>query len=139
MARDRIELVKEFLAKIGCFDMEAVRGFLAEDAVMTFPYLDQLPDITGRDAIVEQIESTVPVVMEAMNFTFTEFHPTADPDCLIAEYTSKCPLRGSDGFYENEYIAVFKFRGDEITLYKEYLDPTRMAVHAEVLGDELSG
>lgn len=121
----RVGIVSDFLDSIGNLDFERVAARLADDAVMTLPFLD-LPPTNGRDAIVGQLSASIPRLFERMNFFFDAWYD-AGPDTVIAEYHSECPRKNQQGTYRNTYIAVFGFRGDKITLYKEYLNPTRMA------------
>ena len=130
----KIAIIRQFLECIGRLDVEGAGEFLHEDAVMTFPYIDQIPDVVGRQAIIDQIAGTVPKMLKEMNFTYDAWHETTDPDVVIAEYHSKCPLLNGQGFYENDYICVFRFKDGRIALYKEYLNPARMAVYGDQLG-----
>jgi ketosteroid isomerase-like protein len=134
MASNKIAAVSEFMQRLGRMDIAGASELLAEDAVMALPYLDQLPDLHGRAAIVAQIEATMVQMLEAMHFTFDAWYEAQDGETVIAEYTSKCPIRGQDGFYENAYVGIFKLKGGKITLYKEYLNPLKLDLYAEHLG-----
>ena len=123
----RVEVVKEFLDGIGNLDFETVGQHLAGHAVMTMPLVEGLPPTEGRDAIVGQLSATVPQMFERMNFFYDAFYEVADSDIVIAEYHSECPRKADAGVYRNVYITVFGFDGEKIALYKEYLNPTRLA------------
>lgn len=123
--RRRVKIITEFLNGIGDLDFDTVARHLADDAVMTLPFLD-IPSTNGRDAIVGQLSASVPRMFERMTFHYDAFYDVADSDTVIAEYHSECPRRGG-GEYRNTYITVFGFSGEKITLYKEYLNPTNMA------------
>jgi ketosteroid isomerase-like protein len=125
-AVDKAGVVAEFLTKIGKLDIDGAAEHLDENAVMCLPYLDQIEDVRGRDAIVERIKATVPAMLTEMVFTFDAWYETAQPDVVIVEYRSKCPWRGRDGFYENTYIGIYGFNGQKIILYKEYLNPLKL-------------
>lgn len=122
-SQEKIKIVTEFLERIGRLDIRGAGELLHEDAVMMLPYVDPVPDVIGKQAIIEQLEATTPKMLEYMKFTFDEWYPTADPNCLIVEYRSSCARRDRGGLYENSYISVFKFIGNKISLYKEYLNP----------------
>jgi len=124
-AGDRAATVTEFLDSIGRLDFDAVGRILADDAVAVYPFIDGLPPVQGKDAIVEQLSATIPQLFERMNFTVDHCHATVDDDVLIAEYHSECPRVGG-GTYTNTYIAVFGFAGNRISLYKEYMNPSKI-------------
>ncbi len=121
----RVGIITAFLDGIGDLDFERVAQCLTDDAVMTLPFLD-IPLTNGRAAIVGQLSASVPRMFERMNFFYDAWYD-AGPDTVIAEYHSVCPLKDRPGEYRNSYITVFGFRGNQIGLYKEYLNPTRMA------------
>ena len=122
----KVRIVTDFLNSIGSLDFDAVGRHLAENAVMVLPFVDGLPPVHGKDAIVDQLRSAIPQMFERMNFTFDEWYEVRDTDTLIAEYHSECPQKGTAAVYRNSYITVFRFEGEKITLYKEYLNPSRM-------------
>jgi ketosteroid isomerase-like protein len=124
----RVEIVTDFLNSIGNMNFDRVEQHLADDAVMIAPFVDEMPPMQSRSAIVNQLRSTVPQMFERMNFTCDEWYDVGDADALIAEYHSECPLKGNGGTYRNTYITVVRFDGDRISLFKEYLNPQRMMV-----------
>jgi ketosteroid isomerase-like protein len=124
-ARDRAETVTEFLNSIGKLDFNAVDRLLADDAIAEFPFIDGLPPVLGKKAIVDQLSGTIPQMFERMYFTVDKCYAATDDDALIAEYRSECPRVGG-GTYTNRYIAVFRFEGDQISLYREYMDPSKI-------------
>lgn len=123
---ERIALATEFLTRLGRLDAAGVAELLTPDAVMILPFLDAVPDVLGREAIVRQIETTMQPTLESMHFTFDAWHETAGGDVVIGEYRSRCPLLAG-GVYENAYVGFFTFDGDRIAGYKEYLNPLAMA------------
>lgn len=120
----RVAIITEFIGGIGDFDFDTVASCLADDAVMTLPFLD-LPATTGKAAIVGQLSASVPRMFERMNFFYDTWYDVAGSGTVIAEYHSECPRRDG-GEYRNSYITVFEFTGEKISLYKEYLNPTKM-------------
>jgi ketosteroid isomerase-like protein len=122
---ERVRAVRGFLNGIGDLDFDRVEHHLAEDAVMVLPFVDEVPPTRGRSAIVDQLRNSVPAMFERMNFTYDEFYDVCDADAVVAEYHSECPQRGTGKLYRNTYITVFRFDGDKITLYKEYLNPLK--------------
>ena len=132
--RERVRIVTEFLDGIGDLDFDSVDRHLAAEAVMVLPFVEALPPVQGSTQIVERLRSTVPQMFERMNFTYDEWYDVRNADAVIAEYHSECPQRGGDAIYRNSYIGVFGFDGDKITLYKEYLNPEKMAAFITSVG-----
>lgn len=126
----RVAIVREFLDSIGNLDFDRVAQLLTEDAVMSLPFLPDLPPTRGGAAIAAQLGATVPRMFDRMDFHYDEFYEVRDADTIIAEYHSECP-RKDGSVYRNSYITVFGFRigleGERISLYKEYLNPTQLA------------
>ena len=133
-ALNKIEVVREFLERLGRQHIDGAGELLDEDAVMVFPFIEALEDVKGKAAIVGQIKATMVEMLECMNFTFDAWYEAIDGETVITEYRSKCPIRGQNGFYENTYVGIFAFKGDRIALYKEYLNPLKLDLYAEQLG-----
>jgi len=130
----RPEIVRVFLERLGRMEIDHAADLLDDDCVMVFPYVEALDDVVGKAAIVTQIKATMVEMLEAMHFTFESWFETGDGSTVIAEYRSKCPIRGRAGaFYENAYIGIFGFKGDRIVLYKEYLNPLKLDLYADKL------
>ncbi len=123
----KVRIVTDFLNSIGNLDFDAVGQRLAENAVMVLPFVDGLSPVHGKDAIVNQLRSSIPQMFERMNFAFDEWYDVRDADALIAEYHSECPQKGTGVMYTNSYITVFRFEDDKISLYREYLNPSRLS------------
>lgn len=121
----RVEVVTDFLDGIGDLDFDRAGRLLADDAVMVLPFVD-MPELQGKSAIVDQLRSSIPQMFDRMNFTYDNWYDVDADAALIVEYHSECPQKGSGGTYTNSYISVFRFEGDKISLYKEYLNPLRM-------------
>jgi uncharacterized protein len=123
----RVATVREFLDSLGNLDFDRVEQRLAQDAVLVLPFVEEVPPVRGRSAIVEQLRNSVPLMFERMNFTYDEWYDVRDADAVVVEYHSECPQKGTGKIYRNTYITVFRFDQDKITLYKEYLNPLKFA------------
>jgi len=121
-------IVTEFLDRLGALQIEAAGEHVAEDAVMHFPYLPGDNLFEGRQAIIDQFNKTLPVFWDYMEFIPKDWYPGADGEVLIAEFSSKAVKKGNTGTYANEYIAVFRFRGDKLTLIREYFNPSLLQI-----------
>ncbi|GAA2554507.1 nuclear transport factor 2 family protein [Mycolicibacterium diernhoferi] len=122
----RVEIATDFLNSIGSLDFEEVGRHLADDAIMALPFLDDLPALHGKSAIVDQLRNTIPHLFRRMDFTFDQWYNIRESDAVIAEYHSEAIMLASDNAYRNSYITVFRFDGDRISLYREYLNPAKM-------------
>ncbi len=122
----RVEITTDFLNRIGSLDFEGVGRHLADDAIMVFPFLDGLPALHGRSAIIDQLRNTIPHMFRRMDFTFDQWYDIRGEDAVIAEYHSEGLKLASDDAYRNSYITVFRFDDDQISLYREYLNPMKM-------------
>jgi ketosteroid isomerase-like protein len=135
----RVAIVKKLLDGMAALDFGLVERHLADDAIMVLPFLEALPPITGKRAIVDQTSATMEQMFERMEFTYDAWYDVHDSDTVIAEYRSEATLKGSREVYCNQYIAIFAFDGDKISLYKEYLNPVNlMAVAPQADGGPAS-
>jgi len=124
--KGKIETIIEFLTLIGKKDFTGASEHLHPEAVMELPYFESVPPLVGRDTIINQFLATSDKIHERMDFTFNAWYPTLDPDVIIVECDSYCPLIGGEGVYENDYITIFRFKADKIILYREYLNPAKI-------------
>ena len=124
--RKRVAVVTAFLNGVGNLDFDTVGQQLADDAVMVLPFVDEVPEVHGKSAIVDQLRNSIPQMFERMDFAYDEWYDVHGADALVAEYHSDCPQKGNGGTYQNRYITVFRFDGDKISLYKEYLNPLKL-------------
>jgi len=129
----KVDIVTDYLDSIGALDFDAVGEHLADNAVMTVPFTptaDDLPPLVGKQAILDQMRGVILPAFVRMDFTVDEWYDVSDPEALIAEYRSVCPLKRG-GEYRNSYVGVFRFEGDKITLHKEYFNPIKLTALAE--------
>lgn len=122
---ERVQIARDFLDSIGSFDFERAERHLASDAVMTLPFVDDLPPTRGSTAIINQLRTSMPAMFERMDFTYDQWYEVNGENLVIAEYHSEAARLGNGGIYRNAYITVFGFEAGKITLYKEYLNPLR--------------
>ena len=50
-------------------------------------------------------------------------HDMADPDSLIAEYSSHSAYLPTGKPYSNSYVGLLEFAGGKVTRWREYLNP----------------
>ena len=95
----------------------------AVDGVLEFPYAPTgWPDrFAGRDALWQQMEKFAEHLEVA--FSGLEFHPTADPELVIAEYRADGRALRTGLEFHQRYISVVRVRGGEILLYRDFWNP----------------
>jgi ketosteroid isomerase-like protein len=57
------------------------------------------------------------------DYRIVEIHDLAEPDRLVAEYTSHSRYLPRDVPYSNRYVGYFEFRDGRITRWREYVNP----------------
>ena len=131
--RRKIEVVTDFLDRTGNLDFDSAGQLLAENAVMIMPFVDEMPRLEGRTAIIDQMRSVIPRMFERMNFAYDAWYDVCnEEDTLIAEYHSECPWTGGAGTYRNSYITVFRFEGDKISELRIFMDSAPIGTKAPI-------
>ena len=128
----KVNIVTDYLDSIGALDFDGAGEHLADNAVMMVPFTpgtEDVPSLVGKQAILDQMRGVILPVFARMDFTFDEWYDLTDPDALIAEYRSVCPLKRG-GEYRNAYVGVFRFQDDKIALHKEYFNPIKLSALA---------
>ncbi len=121
-------IVTSFLDRLGALEIDHAGEHVADDAVMHFPYLPGDNLFEGKAAIIAQFKKTLPEFWDTLKFIPKDWYPGADGEVLIAEFSSKAVKKGNTGTYANEYIAVFRFRGDKLVLIREYFNPVLLQI-----------
>lgn len=124
----KVDIVTNYLGKIGSLDLDGAGRCLADNAVMTVPFApsaEELPPMVGKQHILDQMRDTMMRAFLRMEFTVDEWYDVSNANMLIAEYRSVCPLKRG-GEYRNSYVGVFRFEGDKIALLKEYFNPIKL-------------
>ncbi|MBO0866136.1 MAG: nuclear transport factor 2 family protein [Mycobacterium sp.] len=137
--RHKVDIVTDYLGKIGALDFDGVGEHLADNAVMMVPFapsMEDVPPLMGKQAILDQMRGVMLQAFVRMDFTLDEWYDVSDSDALIVEYHSVCPLKGQDGEYRNSYVGVFRFEDDKIILHKEYFNPIKLTALAESGGHD---
>lgn len=141
----KVDIVTDYLGKIGSLDMDGAGEHLADDAVMMVPFApspEDVPPLVGKQTILDQMRAVILPAFVRMDFTIDEWYDVSDSDALIAEYRSVCPLKGLKGVqgpggeYRNSYVGVFRFAKDKIILHKEYFNPIRLTALAPSGGQD---
>lgn len=119
------ELFLRTLKALGTKDWETFEGCLADDLVSEWPYvvIEGFPtEMIGGRKLREQLEvSLVPFTGYA--YRIVELHDMADPDKLVAEYTSHSTYLPRNVPYSNRYVAIVEFRDGKVSRWREYVNP----------------
>ena len=119
-------IVGELLGAISRLDAEGLRPWLAPDVVMEFPYAvpGLQPRYSGVDRIVEAM-SVIPRMYSSFDWTVTESFASPATGALIICARSDAKLVGGVP-YRNDYVVLFRFRGDKVVLWREYFNSMKL-------------
>ncbi|UGQ10194.1 nuclear transport factor 2 family protein [Yinghuangia sp. ASG 101] len=115
--------LRRALAAVG--DVSAQLAEYTDDAVLEFPYAAPPVRVEGRARISAYLTAALAVF--EMRLTVTRVHECADPDVLIAEYTSEGRVTTTGKPYANTYISVVAFHGGLIAHQREFYNPSAAA------------
>ncbi len=105
-------------------DFAGIANLYTEDFVLEMPYVN----FDGlRLEGVEKVAEYMAEVGGRFKITLhlSEIYETADPDVLIAEYTSRGEFLPEKIPYDNRYITVYKFKDARICEVREFFNPLR--------------
>ena len=120
-ARSNQEILRSVFDSMG--DADAVVAHYTDDYVLELPYAhpDGLDRTEGREAVRQRLVQGFKVFRFTLHIT--EIHLCADPDLLIAEYTSQGEVIPTGRPYSNRYIGLWRFRDGKVCFTREYLNP----------------
>lgn len=115
MERPRLEIAKQAIEAIARMDVAGAIADLAEDAqYMRVP----IGTVFGRDRISMAIDELL-VHVDAIETRFVRF--AVDETCLFIERVDRFLI--GDEWVEMPVVGVFEFRGESISVWRDYLDP----------------
>lgn len=128
------DLFVTMLTALGQKDYDTFEAALAPDVLLEWPF----PPVEGyptqqrgarwfRDVLEESW-----VDFDPYNYRIEKLHDMADPDCLIAEYTSHSRYIPANKPYSNRYLGIMDFAGGKIVRWREYVNPK---VISDTMGD----
>ncbi len=123
LAADNLAVLKKCFAIIGTGDADALVLHYTEDYVLELPYAttDGTTRYDGRDAVRARLRKVFRVLR--LDLTISEVHPTADPNLLIAEYTSEGRSLPEGDRTFNRYVGFWWFRDGRVCRTREYFNP----------------
>ena len=115
------EILRSVFDSMG--DADAVVAHYTDDYVMELPYASvDGPDRTeGKEVVRERLVQAFKIFRFSLHIT--DIYPCADPDLLIAEYTSEGQVFPTGRRYSNRYIGIWRFRDGKVCFTREYLNP----------------
>lgn len=117
-----IAIAKSLYDCIGRLDVDGACSLLAEDVEAVFPFALRERRVDGREAVRSRLNAVVPKLFKSIDFTFARFYFCQDDNALIAQLSSTGVRAKGTLPYENEYVAILIFDGDQITYWAEYYD-----------------
>ncbi len=118
--RNRDALERSFDA-VGRGDVAGQLDCCTEDMVLELPYADPPVRLEGKEAIRAHVGPALEVFR--FRLQLTAVYDCADPDLLVAEYTSEGEVTTTGRPYRNSYIGVVRFRDGLICHQREYYNP----------------
>lgn len=132
--RNKIAFAR-MLKHLGRKEFDEFERYLAENVFQDWPYLPipNMPKtITGRHELRAFIEAgTQP--FDPYAYEISQFYDMADPNMLIAEYSSNTIYHPTGKPYSNQYLGIVRFLDGKITYWREYLNP--LIIKESLLGD----
>ncbi len=123
------------LEALGRKDYDGFERHLDPDLVCEWPYvvMKGFPtQMSGARRLREALEVSW-VTFTPYRYRIQHLHDLADPDMLVAEYSSHSTYLPRNAPYENLYIAVVRFRDGKVAHWREYVNPL---VTLEALGPD---
>ena len=116
-----VDRVVEFLSSIGEVDVDRLAGYWTDDFVLELPYADPPRMLEGKPAVCAYLREALDLFQ--LRLRVTDVYVCADRDVVIAEYVSDGYVTTTGKPYENRYIGVFMFRGENVSCQREFYNP----------------
>jgi ketosteroid isomerase-like protein len=128
---------KNHLKYLSDVEIEKWTNLFTEDGVLEFPYApkDFPTKVEGKQNLYGYMKN----FPEHFKVTFTSlyFHPTANPNLVIAEFESDGVALSTNNRYEQKYISVVTV--DDSGKIKRYVDFWNPIAAMEALGVSING
>jgi ketosteroid isomerase-like protein len=117
-----IAIARNLYDCIGKLDVDGACSLLADDVEAVYPFALGKAREDGREAVRTRLNAVVPRLFKSISFTFAKFYFCPEDNALIAQLSSTGVRAKGTLPYENEYVAILVFDGDQITYWAEYYD-----------------
>lgn len=129
------DIFVRMLTALGQKDYDGFEADLAEDVLLEWPYppMDGFPTEKRGARWFREVLEISWADFEPYNYRIEAIHDLADPDRLIAEYSSHSRFIPTDRPYSNRYIAILDFRDGRIVRWREYVNPI---IISDIMGEQ---
>ena len=76
-----------------------------------------------RQLLLELIDNIIGRLFDPNTMEVRAVYPGADGQTLVAEYASDAVVKHNGRTYQNRYVGIFRFDGDQIAFWREYHNP----------------
>jgi len=128
MDRSPEGVFRRMLELLTAKDMDGIAGLWAPDGTAEFPFAEAgAPTrLSGREAVRAHLAG-YPDVYDVTGVMAVRVHRTADPETVIAEFSSEGRSVRTGAPYRMDYITVVTVRSGLITEYRDYWSPVQTA------------
>ena len=119
------DLFVRMLVALGSKDWDAFEACLADDLQCEWPYVVMAgfpTELTGGARLRKMLETSLQT-FAPYAYSIEVIHDLADPDRLIAEYTSHSSYLPRAVPYSNRYVGIVAFRDGRVNYWREYVNP----------------
>lgn len=118
-------LFERMLGHLGRKEFDAFEACLTGDFFQEWPYrpLPGMPESMRGAAAVRALIEKGMSDFAPYSYRIERVHELAEPEMLIAEYSSHSHFYRTGLPYSNRYISVLRFRDGKISHWREYLNP----------------
>lgn len=121
-----LDVLRRVFDAVGEADVAALRELYTEDYVLELPYAEGGgARIDGREEALAYLERAFSWIR--LRLALTDVHACADPDTIVAEYTSTGMILDGRRPYANTYIGVWQFRDGRVRRTREFYGPVDSA------------
>jgi limonene-1,2-epoxide hydrolase len=128
LAKDRavqtieVSTAMAFLGALGRLDFDAAGQFLEEDASLELPFAGEGLTVRGRQEILQFFRKSMGKSTAAIEYNLDRAYPSPEAGALVLEISTRARTATGRG-YTNRLVAIFEFRGEKISLFREYFNP----------------
>ncbi len=116
-----VDRVVEFLSSIGEVEVDRLADYWTDDFVLELPYADPPRMLEGKPAVCAYLREALALFQ--LRLRVTDVYLCPDRDVVVAEYVSDGYVTTTGKPYENRYIGVFMFRGENVSWQREFYNP----------------
>lgn len=127
MSEER-DVALRYLEAFSRLDVDGMIAEVDDDIVLELPVApDGYPRrVEGRKDYENLLRPAMTSLWSEFQLTRIEVRAEADPERVVAEYTSKGTIASTGKPYANTYVNLLRVRNGKITETKEFFDPTAL-------------